>query len=71
VKQWTLVVSKSTDTTGAYDEAQDLVRVPMEAGELPSPATDFSVSFAHAAPNQCNIRFDADKFGHIAEFDKR
>jgi DUF2911 family protein len=28
-KQWTLIVSKSTDTSGKYDEAEDLVRVPM------------------------------------------
>ena len=70
-KQWTLVVSKSTDTKGSYTEQQDLVRVPMETGELPSPASDFSVSFAHAAPDQCNIRFDADKYGHIVVFQKR
>jgi hypothetical protein len=29
-KQWTLIVSKSTDTSGAYDQQQDLVRVQME-----------------------------------------
>ena len=39
-KQWTLIVSKSTDMTGAYDEQKDLVRVPMESGELPSPEVD-------------------------------
>src|SRR5437868_10679220 len=32
-KQWTLVISKSTDTSGRYDEQEDLVRVPMEYGE--------------------------------------
>ena len=36
-KQWTLIVSKSTDTSGAYDPQQDLVRVPLDSGELPSP----------------------------------
>jgi hypothetical protein len=65
-KQWTLIVSKSTDTSGAYDEAQDLVRVPMESGELPTPEPTFSVSFAHVAPDQCNIRMDLDKTGHFA-----
>ena len=65
-KQWTLIVSKSTDTSGAYDPQQDLVRVPLESGELPSPEDSLSVSFAHVAPQQCNIRFDLEKFGHFA-----
>ena len=65
-KQWTLIVSKSTDTSGAYDPQQDLVRVPMDSGELPSPEENMSVSFAHVAPQQCNIRFDLEKTGHFA-----
>jgi hypothetical protein len=65
-KQWTLIVSKSTDTSGAYDQQQDLVRVPMDSGELPSPEGNLSVSFAHVSPQQCNIRVDLDKFGHFA-----
>jgi hypothetical protein len=70
-KQWTLIVSKSTDMTGNYDEAQDLVRVPMESGELPSPEAQLNVSFAHIAPDQCSIRLDAEKTGHFAVFQKR
>jgi hypothetical protein len=65
-KQWTLIVSKSTDTSGVYDPQQDLVRVQMESGELPSPEENLNVSFAHVAPQQCNIRFDLEKFGHFA-----
>jgi hypothetical protein len=65
-KQWTLIVSKSTDTSGAYDPQQDLVRVAMDSGELPSPEENMSVSFAHVAPQQCNIRFDLEKTGHFA-----
>ncbi len=65
-KQWTLIVSKSTDTSGAYDPQQDLVRVPMDSGELPSPEENLSVSFAHVAPQQCNIRIDLEKYGHFA-----
>lgn len=65
-KQWTLIVSKSTDTSGAYDPQQDLVRVQMDSGELPSPEESLSVSFAHVAPQQCNIRFDLEKYGHFA-----
>lgn len=67
-KQWTLIVSKSTDMTGAYDEKNDLVRVPMDSGELPSPVTDLAVAFEHVAPGQCNLRLDLDKFGHFAPF---
>ena len=67
-KQWMLIVSKSTDTSGAYDQQQDLVRVPMDSGELPSPETNLNVSFGHVAPQQCNIRFDLDKYGHFAAF---
>ena len=70
-KQWTLVVSKSTDTSGAYDQGQDLVRVPMDSGELPTPEANLNVSFAHVAPQQCNIRIDLDKMGHFAEFHQR
>jgi hypothetical protein len=70
-KQWTLVVSKSTDVNGSYDEQQDLTRVPMESGELPSPQPEFSVTFAHIAPDQCNIRLDLEKTGHFVVFQKR
>lgn len=70
-KQWTLIVSKSTNTTGAYDDSQDLVRVAMDSGELPVPQTDLDVSFGHIAPNQCSIRVDLDKYGHFAVFEKR
>ena len=60
-KQWTLVISRSTDTSGKYDEHADLVRVPMERGELPSPENSFSVYFAHVAPDQCSMRLDVAK----------
>ena len=70
-KQWMLIISKSTDTSGKYDEQQDIVRIPMESGELPSPEPVFSVSFAHVAPDQCNIRLDLDKSGNFVTFQKR
>jgi hypothetical protein len=55
-KRWTLVVSKSTDASGKYDEGADVFRVPMEYGELPSPENEFSIYFAHVAPEQCSMR---------------
>ena len=69
--QWTLIVSKSTDVSGNYDDQKDLVRVPLDSGELPSPEAAFSLSFAHIAPQQCNIRMDLDKFGHFADIMRR
>ena len=57
-KSWTLVVSKSTDTSGKYDESHDLARIPMQFGKLPQAEPAFSAYFAHVAPNQCNLRLD-------------
>ncbi len=57
-KQWTLVVSKNTDTSGKYDETDDLFRVPMEYRELPAPENEFSIYFAHVAPDQCSMHLD-------------
>ena len=34
-KNWTLVVNKNVKADSAYDPAQDLVREPMEIGQLP------------------------------------
>jgi hypothetical protein len=70
-KQWTLIVSKSTDMSGAYDQQQDLIRVPMDSGELPSSQADLAVSFGHTAPDQCTLRVDLEKFGHFAVFQKK
>ena len=70
-KQWTLIVSKSTDMSGKYDEGQDLVRVPMDSGELPSPEGELTIGLEHVAPGQCNIRADLEKTGHFAAFQKQ
>ena len=70
-KQWTLIVSKSTDMSGAYNEQDDLVRVPMDSGELPSPETSLNVAFEHVAPTQCNLRIDLDKQGHFTGFQEK
>ncbi len=67
-KQWTLIISKSTDLTGKYDEHQDLVRVTMETGELPMFEPQLSVSFAHVAPNQCSLRLEMANAGNWVTF---
>jgi Protein of unknown function (DUF2911) len=70
-KQWTLIISKSTDLTGRYDEQQDLVRVAMQSGELPMPESEFRVSFSHVAPDQCSFRLDLAKVGNWATFQRK
>ncbi len=60
-KSWDLIVSKSTDSSGKYEEQQDLARIPMQFGELLSPESQFSVYFAHTAPDQCSMRIDVDR----------
>jgi hypothetical protein len=67
-RQWQLVVSRNTDMSGAYDEKNDVVRVPMDSGELPNAESDLGVAFEHVAPGQCNLRLDLDKDGHFAPF---
>ena len=60
-KSWTLIISKSTDTSGNYDEAQDIARIPMQFGELAQTESAFFAYFAHVAANQCNLRLDMEK----------
>jgi hypothetical protein len=57
-KEWTLVVSKNTTKSAAYDESKDVVRAPMQIGRLPSPEPEFSVYFAHTGPKECTMRID-------------
>lgn len=53
---WTLVVSKETDTKAKYDESKDVARVPMELGDLPSPHPTFEVTLGKTGPNHCSLR---------------
>lgn len=57
-KEWTLVLSKNTDKTADYDKSKDVVRAPMQIGQLPSPEPEFSVYFAHTGPKECTMRID-------------
>ena len=67
-KQWTLIISKSTDLTGKYDEHQDLVRVTMESGEVPMFEPQLSASFAHVGPNECSLRIEMANMGNWVTF---
>ena len=66
---WTLVINKNVNK-GEYDQQQDLVRVPMEVGQLSSPE-QFNLFFAHLAPKQCNMRIYDGKTGAWAEFHEK
>jgi len=68
---WTLIISKATDRSGRYDEQDDLVRLPMQYGQLASPEDEFSVYFAHVAPDQCSMRVDLEKARAWVVFDKK
>ena len=70
-KLWTLVISRSTDTSGKYDESMDLVRVPMESGELPSPEAHLNIAFAHVGPNQCSLRLEVATVGSDVVFTRK
>jgi Protein of unknown function (DUF2911) len=70
-KRWTLIISKSTDLTGKYDEKQDLVRVAMDSGEVPTPEPQFNASFAHVAPNQCSLRLELASSGNWVTFEEK
>ena len=60
-KSWTLIISKSTDTSGKYDKADDLARIPMDFGQLPQGEPAFTAYFALTAANRCNLRLDLGK----------
>lgn len=67
--KWTLVINKSVKP-GQYNEQQDLVREPMDVGQI-SEAQPFSLVFAHVAPKQCNLRIYDGKTGTWAELKEK
>ncbi len=70
-KAWTLVVSKNTNTSAAYDEGLDLVRAPMQVGILTSPESKFNVSWEHTGPNECTLRVDIADVGAWVPFQQQ
>jgi hypothetical protein len=63
---WTLVINKSVKPA-EYNSQQDLVRAPMAVGQV-SQSQPFSLTFAHMAPKQCNLRVYEGKTGTWSEF---
>jgi len=70
-KAWTLIISKSTDTSGKYDEQQDFARIPMQFGKLQQAEPEFTAYFAHVAAAQCNLRLDLQKARAWVVFNKK
>ena len=70
-ENWTLVVNKNVAAGSKYDEKQDLVRAPMQSGEIDNPLKQPKVVFAHVAPKQCNMRLYYEKTGAWVEFKER
>lgn len=66
---WTLVVSKETDTKAKYDASKDVARVPMELGDLPSPHPTFQVMLGKTGPNRCGLRVYWQEKGAFATID--
>jgi hypothetical protein len=66
---WTLVVSKETDTKAKYDANKDVARVPMELGDLPTPHPTFAVMLGKTGPNRCSLRVYWQEKGAFATID--
>jgi hypothetical protein len=54
-KDWTVVVNKNVTAGAAYDEKQDLVRMPMQTIKMDRPA-EFSLALGHMAKKVCELR---------------
>jgi hypothetical protein len=60
-KEWTLIISKNTAVDAKYDDKQDLVRAPMEIGQLSNPADKLALYFGHVGQKKCEINIDYGK----------
>jgi Protein of unknown function (DUF2911). len=49
-QHWTLIVNKNVSADSKYDSTQDLLRAPMQSGNLEEATGELQVVFAHIAP---------------------
>lgn len=68
---WTLVLNKDVTPGSKYDEHQDLVRAPMQIGQISDPDKQFRVLFGHLAAKQCSMRLYFGKVGAWVEFQEK
>lgn len=54
---WTVIISKQTDVTGpaAYKQDQDVVRIPVQANELPFSVENFTIMFGNITSSTCEL----------------
>jgi len=54
--KWTLIINKQTGQWGtAYDEKQDLVRVPMKVSKTSAPVEQFTIDLKQAGPKAATL----------------
>lgn len=70
-KEWTLIVNKNVTPGSKYDEAQDMVRAPMELGDLSQPVKPIQVVLAHMGTKLCSIRLYYGNTGALTEFTEK
>lgn len=70
-EHWTLVLNKNVKPDTPYDQQQDLLRVPMEIGQLGQPLEQVKIAFGHVAPKQCNMRIYYGAIASWAEFHEK
>jgi hypothetical protein len=67
-KDWTLIVSRNVTIDNKYDKTQDLVRAPMQTGELMQAEGQLKVFFGHTGPKRCELNVDYGKNRAWIEF---
>ena len=70
-RDWTLIVNRNVTPGTGYNESQDVVRIPMQVGELEQPQKQISIYFGHGAPKQCNMRIYYGLVGTWVEFQEK
>ena len=66
-QRWELVVNKNVSGT-EYDATADIVKLPLDSGDLSTPKPRLELVFGHVAPEQCTLRIYFQKSGMWAEF---
>jgi len=58
-KSWQLIVNKQTGQWGTkYDQGQDLARIPMKVGQLPSGLEIFTISLDKTGAKSATLKLD-------------
>ena len=68
---WDFVVTRDVKQDGKYDSTQDLGRIPMQTGELSTPASKLTAYFGHIAPQTCTLRLDFGKERGYTDFKEK